>query len=66
MSMADESSKWQCLKQDPKLRNDTKFSNVFHYPDLTLKERALNKKLYLEIEGHREKGEKDLIIKMEG
>jgi len=30
---------------------------------LTLKERAINKKLYLELKGRREKGKKDLTIK---
>jgi len=53
--MADELSKWQCLKQASKLRNDTKFRNVYLSPDLTLKERAVNKKLYIELKGRREK-----------
>ena len=61
--MVDESSKWQCLKQAPKLRKDTKFCIVYLSPDLTLKERAVNKKLYLELKGRRKKGKKDLTIK---
>jgi len=63
VTMADETSKWKCLKQAPKLRKDTKFSNVYISPDLTLKERQENKKLYLELKSRREKGEKDLMIK---
>ena len=61
--MEDETSKWKCLKQAPKLRNDSKFCNVYISPDLTLEERQENKKLYLELKRCREKGEKDLMIK---
>ena len=63
VSMSDEASKWLCLKHAPKLRNDTKFRNVYLSPDLTLKEREASKKLYLELKGRRERGEKDLVIK---
>ena len=56
--MVDEISKWKCLKQAPKLRNDSKFHNVYISPDLTLKERQVNKKLYLELQSRREKGER--------
>jgi len=47
VSMSDEASKRLCLKHAPKLRYNTKFCNVYLSPDLTLKERAASKKLYL-------------------
>jgi len=58
--MADESSKWQYLKHASKLVNDTKLCNVCLSPDLTPKQKgSKQKKLYVELKGCREKGEKD-------
>ena len=36
-------------KTGPKLRNDSKFHNVYISPDLHLKETQVKKKLYLEL-----------------
>jgi len=44
-----EKSKWRCLRQAPKLRNDTTFKRVYLAPDLTARERESNKRLYLRL-----------------
>ena len=63
VTLDSEKSKWRCLRQAPKLRNDTTFKRVYLAPDLTARERESNKRLYLELKSRKEKGEKDLIIK---
>jgi len=63
VTVNDERSKWACLKYAPRLKNDPIFRKTFLSPDLSLKERIANKKLYLELKSRREKGEKNIIIR---
>jgi len=59
VSIDDERSIWACLKHAPRLKNDPIFHKAFLPPDLSLKERVVNKKLYVELKSHREKDEKN-------
>jgi len=63
VTMDSEKSKWRCLGQAKILGNDATFKRVHFAFDLTARERESNKRLYLELKGRKEKGEKDLIIK---
>ena len=57
------SIKRSILKQATKLRNSSKWNEVFISPDLTPKERETNKKLREELRNQKQAGEKNLIIR---
>ena len=45
------------------LRKSAKWQSVFISPDLTIKEREINRALHQELKRRKEAGEKDLVIK---
>ena len=51
------------LKSAPLLRKISKWQSVYVSPDLTLKEREINRALHQELKRRKDAGEKDLIIK---
>jgi len=63
VELEDISIKRSILKQAVKLRNSSKWSNVYVSPDLTPKERKQNQLLRDELKSRRNAGEKDLYIK---
>ena len=56
------STKRNILQQATKLRKSTTWNNVFISPDLTPKERELNRKLREELKVRKDAGEKDIYI----
>ena len=63
ITLEDISIKRSILKQATKLRNSSKWNEVFIFPDLTPKERQTNKKLREELRNRKQVGEKNLIIR---
>ena len=57
------STKRNILQQATKFRKSTSWNNIFISPDLTPKERELNRKLREELKVHKDAGEKDLYIR---
>ena len=51
------------LKQATKLRNNSNWNKVFISPDLTPKEREINKKLREELRNRKQAGEKNMTIR---
>jgi len=63
ITMDHERSKWRILSQSTKLRASRKWKEVYICPDLTAKERELNKRLRDDLKLRRANGEKNLVIK---
>ena len=63
VEFGDISTKRSILKQAITLRKSSSWSNVFISPDLTPKERSLNKTLRDELKARRSAGEKDIYIR---
>ena len=58
VTFRDISSKRNILKHATKLQNSSSWSKVFISPDLTPKEREVNKRLREELKNHKDAGEK--------
>ena len=56
------STKQSILQQATKLRKSSTWNNIFISPDLTPKERELNRKLRQELKARKDADEKDLYI----
>ena len=63
ITMESERSKWKILSQSTKLGASSEWKEVYICPDLTVKERGLNKNLRDELKCRRTNGEKNLIIR---
>ena len=63
ITMDCERNKWKILSQSTKLRASRKWKEVYICPDLTAKERELNKKLRDELKRRKANGEKNVMIK---
>ena len=63
VSLDDEATKWDILKQAPLLRASEEYPRVFINPDLSLREREEAKKLRDEMKHRQEQGETHLMIK---
>ena len=63
VTVDNERNKWLLLKSAPMLRKIPKWQSVYVSPDLTMKEREINRALHQELKRRKEAGEKDLIIK---
>ena len=63
VSVNGERTKWNILKAAPKLRHSSTFDKIYVSPDLTLKERQVNKQLRDELKRRRSSGEKNLSIR---
>lgn len=61
--LQDSQARKYILKNAKSLRNSSSYKNVYVSPDLTPKERKLNKQLYQELKYRKDHGEKDLIIR---
>ena len=63
VSVNGERAKWNILKVAPKLRHSSAFERIYASPDLTPKERQVNKELRDELKRRRSSGEKNLSIR---
>ena len=63
VTLDNPSSKHDILKCAPQLRNSAEYGNIYITPDLTQKEREVNRKLREELESRRKAGESNLIIR---
>ena len=63
VTLDNPASKHDILKCAPQLRNSAEYGNIYISPDLTQKEREVNRKLREELASRRRAGESNLIIR---
>jgi len=63
VTLVSENLKWNVLRAVPNLHHSVCFSKVYQSPDLTPKEREVNRKLREELVKRRKDGEKNLVIR---
>jgi len=63
LTMCSEHIKWKILNQATKLCDSSTWKKVYISPDLTAKEREVNRKLCDELKRRKEAGEMNLMIK---
>ena len=63
VNLSDSSSRKYLLQNARMLRGNSECNRVYISPDLSPKERELNKKLHTELKRHKQAGETNLIFK---
>ena len=63
VTLLDDSSRRYILQNAKSLRNNSTYNNVYISPDLTPKEREINRQLHTELKRRKQAGETNLMIK---